>query len=298
MRVQGRGRGEGLGLSVRGEQAEKSERKTEKETKDRGGNIYFRQLLPAQDVATFAKTQIEQLIFNVAGMMKNCMYLVGDATTKECVVVDGCWDTAAIERIAQEDGMKIIAAVATHYHFDHVGGTPPAPLHEIGIKIPGLFDLLQPEGRKGFIHESEKPKALQICGITDDGSLLGVSDGHKVKISDDVSLEFIHTPGHSPGSCCLLVSEKGGQDAFLLSGDTIFPGSHGRVDLPESDPEAMYTSPGVRKLLTLRPDLKIFPGHSYGGKVTTVQKERDVGLLSQLEVGDGEGEKQKIRSNI
>ena len=57
---------------------------------------------------------------------------------------------------------------------------------------------------------------------------------------------------------------------MLLSGDTIFPGSHGRCDLEESEPESLFSSDGVRRVAELQDDLRIYPGHTYGGRHTTV----------------------------
>ena len=67
-----------------------------------------------------------------------------------------------------------------------------------------------------------------------------------------------------------------------LSGDTIFPGSHGRCDLEESEPESLFSSDGVRRVAELQDDLRIYPGHTYGGRHTTVGREREAGMLAQV----------------
>ncbi len=81
----------------------------------------------------------------------------------------------------------------------------------------------------------------------------------------DVRLEVLHTPGHTEGSVCLVSHEAG----VIFSGDTLFPGGWGRVDLPGGDPDAMVES--LRRLATLPDALRVLPGH---GSVTTVARER------------------------
>jgi glyoxylase-like metal-dependent hydrolase (beta-lactamase superfamily II) len=89
--------------------------------------LYFRQLLAGRDFATTN---------SAASQMENFVYLIGDREKKECVVVDPAWDIKGILAIAKADGMKIVGALATHYHPDHVGG------HIFGIDIEGAAELI------------------------------------------------------------------------------------------------------------------------------------------------------------
>lgn len=132
-------------------------------------------------------------------------------------------------------------------------------------------------------------------------------------------VEFIHTPGHSPGSMCLRVTnginEENISDILLITGDTVFPvsifffffelflswfciavqmsnmwwlyffmtdwqGSCGRLDLPGSDKHIMYDS--LQKLSTLNNSLPIYPGHGYGGMSSTIGQEKKSGLLQSF----------------
>ena len=102
-------------------------------------------------------------------------------------------------------------------------------------------------------------------------------------------LEWIHTPGHSPGGMCVKVSvgdsatSTAGSTAkplLLLSGDTLFPGSCGRLDLPGADALVMYDS--LAKLRSLPDELPVFPGHGYGGRHTTIGQEKRQGLLQPM----------------
>ena len=89
---------------------------------------------------------------------------------------------------------------------------------------------------------------------------------------------MLHTPGHSGGSVCVCVRPKGGgEPVCLMSGDTIFPGSCGRLDLPDSDTNAMFDS--LQRLRALDDDLTVYPGHAYSGLHTSIRAEKSNGLL-------------------
>ena len=189
---------------VNGEKAQISPRKTNPRNADEAARanegLYFRQLLPGRDFAKpeNATTPIESLLFNVAVKMQNCVYLVGDTASRTCVCVDGCWDVAMIEEAARKDGMEIVAVLASHNHFDHIGGTPPAPFEGLGVKSPGLLELLAEDpNRVGYVHEVEVTEAVERIGLEDAERVLSVRDGSKIKIGEKVVLEMIHTPGHT-----------------------------------------------------------------------------------------------------
>lgn len=249
--------------------------------------MYFRQLVPGKDICVpkTARDAVQDLVFSASYQLANYVYLVGCSRSKTCFVVDGCWDSESIERIAREDGQKIVGAIATHVHFDHVGGKLPSPYDGLGVKIPGLLELARNEGvhREAYIHESELKQAVRQTGLKET-ELRPLVDGSTLSVGS-VHLKFIHTPGHSRGSMCVLVEGEGdedqGKETFLLSGDTIFPGSHGRVDLAESDPAAMKES--LRRLAeNLEDDTRVYPGHSYGGPFTTLGREKAGGVLSEF----------------
>ena len=81
-----------------------------------------------------------------------------------------------------------------------------------------------------------------------------------------MQVRLLHTPGHTPGSQCFLVEERG-RAGRLVSGDTLFLGSCGRVDLPGSDPESMYRS--LRSLGALPDETLVYPGHLYSSEPST-----------------------------
>ncbi len=93
----------------------------------------------------------------------------------------------------------------------------------------------------------------KVTGVSE-SDLVKVESGDKLNVGD-IEIEFLHTPGHTPGSQCFRIRNT------LVSGDTLFIQGCGRVDLPGSDPEQMYHS--LRKLAALPDDTLLLPGHHY-----------------------------------
>ncbi len=189
------------------------------------------------------------------GPMQNFVYLVGDPVAKQCVVVDPAWELETIVETAQRDDMTIIGALITHTHQDHVGG------HLFGMEIPGVAELLEKVKAKVYVHKAEREF---LKGF---GSDLVKVDANDTLQVGGLTVTFIHTPGHTPGSQCFLVEDR------LISGDTLFIGSCGRTDLPGSDPTEMYYS--LTQRLAKLPDATVlFPGHNYGGPSSTLGNEK------------------------
>ncbi len=193
------------------------------------------------------------------GPMQNFVYLVGDPVAHECVVVDPAWDIDAIIDTAAADDLRLVGALVTHTHQDHVGGS----LESWGMpgRIPGLEELLARAPMKVYVHKAEREF---LPGL---GSDLVRVDNHDTLAVGRLTLTFLHTPGHTPGSQCFLV------DGRLVSGDTLFIGSCGRTDLPGSDPAEMYYSL-TQRLAALPDDTVLLPGHNYGGPASTIGREK------------------------
>jgi len=193
------------------------------------------------------------------GPMQNFVYLVGDPVARQCVVVDPAWEIDTVIDTAQADDMTIVGALVTHTHQDHVGGS----LESWGMpgRIPGVEELLARVPAKVYVHKAEREF---LRGF---GSDLVKVDNHDTLPIGRLTLTFMHTPGHTPGSQCFLV------DGRLISGDTLFIGSCGRTDLPGSDPSEMYYS--LTQRLAALPDTTVLlPGHNYGGPRSTIGDER------------------------
>ncbi|UCD57368.1 MAG: MBL fold metallo-hydrolase [Candidatus Hydrogenedentota bacterium] len=182
------------------------------------------------------------------GMMANFAYIFGCEKAKRAAVVDPPSNISEIVRFAEENGLKIELIFATHSHSDHTAG---------------IRSLAERTGAKVVVHKGDAP-SLQRGHIPTDRV---VEDGEKLKVGD-VDVEVIHTPGHTPGSMCLLANGK------LMTGDTLFVGNCGRTDLAGSSTRQMYDSLH-KKLKTLSDDVQVYPGHDYGDRPSsTIAHER------------------------
>jgi len=213
--------------------------------------LYFRQLLAGEDFAGSHP---------VAGQMANFVYLIGDRAKGECLIVDPAWSVAELVEIAGADGMKVTGALATHYHPDHIGGDL------FGIGIEGLRELMTVHPVPVHAHREEAQGIRVMTGLSP--SDLDLHDGGDAVTAGDVPVVLVHTPGHTPGSQCFLVGNR------LVSGDTLFVGGCGRVDLPGSDPDEMYLTL-TQRLARLPADTVLYPGHDYGPtRTSTIGEER------------------------
>jgi glyoxylase-like metal-dependent hydrolase (beta-lactamase superfamily II) len=184
------------------------------------------------------------------GPMENFVYFIGSKRTKECVVVDPAWDTAALLDAAARDEMKIVGQLVTHYHPDHVGGD------FFGFAAPGgVAEMIGHVNAPIHVHKLEAEGLIEITKVSRSDLVLRDA-GDSLELGD-VKIEFIHTPGHTPGSQCFFVQDR------LVSGDTLFVGSCGRVDLPGSDPEQMQETL-EKRFLRFEDEVILYPGHDYG----------------------------------
>lgn len=202
-------------------------------------SLYFRQLLAGRDIA------VDDV---VARQMVNFVYLIGDRETGEAVVVDPAYNVDDILATVEADGMRLVGALGSHYHPDHVGG------NMMGYSIIGVAELLARTSVPIHVQAAEADFVRKVTGIGAD-DLVQHSSGDVVTVGS-VAIELIHTPGHTPGSQCFLVHNR------LVSGDTLFLEGCGRTDLPGGDPAEMYESLTTR-LAKVPDDAVLFPGHLY-----------------------------------
>ncbi len=188
------------------------------------------------------------------GPMANFVYLIGDTETHQAAVVDPAWDVDAILEFARKEGYEIDKILITHYHPDHLGGSM------MGTSVQGAADLIGKIEAKVYVNKSEADGAKRVAGLSD-SDLVVVEAGDVAKVGE-IPVKFLHTPGHTPGSQCFLV------EGNLISGDTLFVGSCGRVDLPGSDPKAMYYSLN-HSLKNLDDAPVVYPGHAYSSDSST-----------------------------
>lgn len=180
------------------------------------------------------------------GPMQNFVYLIGDRLKRQCVMVDPAWDVDSVLQQAKEDEMEVVGGLITHTHFDHCNGTA---------------DLLAQTKSKIYVHAKE---AEFLKGMQND--IVKVDAGYRLPIGD-LTITFLHTPGHTPGSQCFMIGDN------VVSGDTLFINACGRCDLPGGNVNQMYES--LQKLAKLDEKTILLPGHNYAGEPTsTIGKEK------------------------
>lgn len=204
-------------------------------------SLYFKQLFAGRD---FGASNV------VCCQMENFVYLIGDTDARECVVVDPAWAVDEICDIAEGDGMTIIGALGTHYHPDHVGGSM------MGFNVEGAARITSRCSCKLHVHRLEEQWVRRVTGLAASDLVLHDS-GDNVRVGG-LDIEWLHTPGHTPGSSCFRVNNA------LVAGDTLFLQGCGRVDLPGGDSEEMFRTLHER-LATLPGEMILWPGHAYGG---------------------------------
>jgi hydroxyacylglutathione hydrolase len=202
--------------------------------------LFVKQLLAGCD---FGKSDL------FATQMANFVYLIGDDETRECMVVDPAWDVPGILNVVDRANLTLVGALATHYHPDHVGG------EIFGHTISGVAELLSLRPVKIHVHRDEAEGVKLVTGLSE-SDVVRHEAGDRVPVGSNL-VTLLHTPGHTPGSQCFLV------DKSLVSGDTLFVGGCGRVDLPGGNPDQMYHS--LTQVLGRLPDNTVlYPGHNYG----------------------------------
>tara|TARA_Y100000768_G_scaffold125079_1_gene92704 strand:+ start:704 stop:1378 length:675 start_codon:yes stop_codon:yes gene_type:complete len=208
---------------------------------------------------------IEQIL---VGPMENFVYLIGSKSTREVALIDPAWNIDGLLNHIQERDLKLCSVLVTHYHPDHVGGGMG------GHSIEGLAELLEKETVKTFVNKHEAEGLKKVTGLSDIDMNI-VDSGDHLKIGEN-DIEFLHTPGHTPGSQCFKVNDN------LISGDTLFIQGCGRVDLPGANSEDMFHS--LRKLSKLPDETIIYPGHNYGPKESeSLDKVKEINSYLRIE---------------
>ena len=175
----------------------------------------------------------------------NC-YILHDESTKTCCVVDPGYEADTILDKLADLGLTLEAILLTHGHFDHVGA---------------VRELAAETGCDVYIHPDEASMPPMLTA----GPLYYTktyTEGTQLHLAG-LDFTVLHTPGHTPGSVCLLVGDT------LLSGDTLFADSCGRTDLPGGDWNTIRAS--LRRLASIEANLWVLPGH---GGTTQLRDEK------------------------
>jgi hydroxyacylglutathione hydrolase len=189
------------------------------------------------------------------GPMGNFVYLIGDPATKKAAVVDPAWNVPAILDQVKDDGYTLTHVFLSHGHYDHINGVEDI-VEKTDATVCGQKGELEEfiaDGMGGLVI----PKGRLKKTNTDDTLRLGSLD-----------VQFIHTPGHTPGSQCILVERN--DTHVLMTGDTLFVGTVGRSDFPYSSPKDFFRS--LAKLKTLDDETTFYPGHDYGASSSNTLK--------------------------
>ena len=168
----------------------------------------------------------------------NFSYIIYCINSNNAAIIDPGYDSSKLINYISRQRLNLKYIILTHYHSDHISHCPQLKKQYPDIKII-----------------SSKIDSKHINFTID----IGVLDDDEINLGD-ISLKFILTPGHTPGSMCIVID-----DNAILTGDTLFIGDCGRVDLPGGNLNQMYQSLH-NKLMKLSDNLVVYPGHDYGNK--------------------------------
>jgi hydroxyacylglutathione hydrolase len=197
-----------------------------------------------------------ELIRRTVGPLATNVYLLGDPAAREAIAIDTAIPSLAfVTDELSARGWTLRLIVSSHGHWDHIGDNAAVAEHTGALIAVHPLDRERLEQPRPVMAPFEIPPSVPAVELAEGG----------VVRFGEIRLEVLHTPGHTEGSVCLLDRDT----ATLFSGDTLFPGGWGRVDLPGGSPGQMVESLG--RLAGFEDRVRVLPGH---GPETTIGRER------------------------
>jgi hydroxyacylglutathione hydrolase len=193
--------------------------------------------------------KIEQVL---VGHMAVFCYVVYDEKSKEGILIDPAGNEQQLLEFLKEKGITLRYIVNTHGHPDHTCGNNRIREATGALVVMHMIDddLFQKPEFSGWA----RMMGMDSAGPAD----VRIQDGDELTFGK-ITMKFIHTPGHTPGACCILIGKN------LFTGDTLFVGAVGRTDLPAASFDQLLTSLQT-KIITLPADTIVWPGHDYGDR--------------------------------
>lgn len=200
-----------------------------------------------------------RVIHRVLGELSTNCYILIDEATNEAAVIDPADGAEVIRATLEGEGATLRCILLTHGHRDHTLAAPA--LHRM---FPDAAVYIHPadKGVVGIYHYPMEELIGPELKFSNDGDVLTLGT---------LRIEVLHTPGHTGGSVCLRVGNA------LFTGDTLFCGSMGRIDLPGAQPEKMAAS--LARLKNLDGDYDVYPGHM---EETTLERERKFNMYLRM----------------
>lgn len=201
-------------------------------------------------------------------MATNC-YLIWDRHSRQAFVIDPGAPSEELETFISRERLQVLAIFNTHGHADHIGGN-------YRLQAVTNARLLLHKDDQNLLQDENLNLSAQFgFPILSPPADELVEDGQQFKLGHHW-VEICHTPGHTPGSICMITEQ------FLFSGDTLFADAIGRTDFPGGNRMCLNTSL-KEKILPLDPRLQVLPGH--GSKTTLAREKQSNPFLLQLIAG-------------
>lgn len=192
------------------------------------------------------------------GLLQANCYLIGDSKSNTAAIIDPGGDAELIINVVKKHHLQVKYIFISHGHIDHIGG------NRMVKQATDAPILIHPADAEWLTHPFQPPIGFEIIESDSPPADEYLHDGDCYNLGE-LEVKIIHTPGHSPGGVCFVLSDR------IFTGDTLFAGSIGRTDLPGGSEKEIFESIQNR-ILTLSDTNLVYPGH---GPATTIGEEKE-----------------------